>query len=63
MKPPKDASNRDQTKRDAASAREYLLGLLEGGHATHRFFSKGRDKYGRLLVNCRVEGRWVSDLI
>ena len=63
MKPPKGASNREQTKRDAAAAREYLLGLLGGEDATHMFFSKGRDKYGRLLVNCLVEGRWVSDLM
>ena len=61
MKPPRAAPNRDETKRKAAAAREFLIDLLGGEHSVHKFHSTGREKYGRLLVDCRVGDRWVSE--
>lgn len=61
MKPPKDAQGRDETKRRAVEARDFLVDLLGGELSVHEFHSTGREKYGRLLVDCQIGGRWVSE--
>lgn len=63
MKPPKAAPNRGETKRKAVEARDFLVDLLGGEYSIHKFHSTGREKYGRLLVDCRVGDQWVSDVM
>lgn len=61
MKPPLADPRREDTKQRAIEAREHLKAILGGKGAVRKFVATGRDKYGRLLVDCRVRDAWISE--